>query len=84
MESYLDNKTQVVSVNNKTSETGNITCGVPQGSILGPFLPFTSLHGWGKENGMLLNTEKMKAVIITTRKKNLHIDESILSLSYIV
>ena len=33
MESYLDNRTQVVPVNNKTSKTGNVTCGVPEGSI---------------------------------------------------
>ena len=38
MESYLDNRTQVVSVNNKTPKTGNITCEVPQGYILGPLL----------------------------------------------
>ena len=38
MESYLDNRTQVLSVNNKTSETGNVTCRVPQGSILSPLL----------------------------------------------
>ena len=38
LESYLDNRTQVVSINNKTSETGYATCAVPQGSILGPLL----------------------------------------------
>ena len=36
MESYLDNRTPVVSVNNNTPKTGNITCEVPQGYILGP------------------------------------------------
>ena len=120
MESYLDNRTQVVSVNNKTSETDNVTCGVPQGSILGPLLfllfindlplvlsdkvsstdlyaddttiydaqksnlqdDLISLHEWCKQTGMLLNTEKTKIMIITTRQKRLHIDESILSLSY--
>ena len=46
MESYLDNRTQIVSVNNKSSETGNVTCGVPKGSILGPllFLIFTCIN----------------------------------------
>ena len=33
---YLSNRTQYVAFNNCTSESGNITCGVPQGSILGP------------------------------------------------
>ena len=33
MKSYLNNRLQVVSVNNKKSESGFIECGVPQGSI---------------------------------------------------
>ena len=36
--SYLSNRTQHVKLNNKTSNDKNITCGVPQGSILGPLL----------------------------------------------
>ena len=41
-----------------------------------------ALHGWCKQNGMLLNTEKTKVMLITTRQKKLHINENILSLSY--
>ena len=37
-ESYLKDRNQFVNFENNDSDTRNILCGVPQGSILGPLL----------------------------------------------
>jgi hypothetical protein len=36
--SYLENRQQTVTVNNVTSNTTTVSCGTPQGSVLGPVL----------------------------------------------
>ena len=36
--SYLSNRNQIVNVNDTESDPSIVTCGVPQGSILGPLL----------------------------------------------
>ena len=38
LQSYLYNRRQFVSFNNHCSDMNDITCGVPQGSIIGPLL----------------------------------------------
>ena len=36
--SYLENSTQMCSINGSLSNNHSLTCGVPQGTILGPLL----------------------------------------------
>ena len=42
-DSYLHDKMQYVSINDKSSATKNVNIGVPQGSVLGPLM-FYSIH----------------------------------------
>ena len=111
--SYISNRTQRVSMNNKCSGSEHVSFGVPQGYILGPLLflifindlPLTLkhlvtstdlyaddttiydiqsnietlqqnlknslilLHKWCRENGMVINTDKTKVMLIISRQK---------------
>ena len=43
-QSYLSDRTQRCNVNGSLSTTSTVTCGVPQGSILGPLLFLTYIN----------------------------------------
>ena len=124
--SYLSNRTQHVVINNLSSSSGDVVCGVPQGSILGPLLfllfindlplslknspisvdlyaddttlystaldkssleadlqkALDSVHTWCLENGMLINTEKTKLMLIASRQKRSSLIDSDLKITF--
>ena len=125
--SYLTNRTQMVSINNKVPSSEPIKFGVPQGSILVllMFLIFindlplvfetktitsTDLYAddttvydvqtnmqtlernlqnsflllikWCRENGMVINTDTTKVMLITSRQKRHNLKNSDLSLNF--
>ena len=54
---YLSNREQFVDYNNHTSAKRTINSGMPQGSILGPFMSnnISKLNTWFKTNKLSLN-----------------------------
>ena len=124
--SYLDNRTQQVVINNPSSNSDHVMCGVPQGSFLGPLLlllffndlplslkdlpisvdlyaydttlyssaldkisletyiqkALDSVHTSCLENGMLINIDKTKWMLIASRQKRNSLTDTDLKLTY--
>jgi ribonuclease P/MRP protein subunit RPP40 len=53
--SYLENRKQFVTINNTNSSLSNVTCGVPQGFILGPILFIIYVNGLNNVSNKLRN-----------------------------
>ena len=83
LKSYLSNRKQFVTINGFDSETKDITCGVPQGSSLGPLLFLlyindfrlclerTSCGHFADDTFIIYNSKKLKTIetVINTELK---------------
>ena len=76
--SYLTDRTQYVSLNGSDSETKYITCGVPQGSVLGPILFLLYIND-------LPNISKHLKFFLFADDTNIYLEDSNLnSLEYVM
>ena len=73
--SYLSQRTQYVSLNHTNSETLPVTCGVPQGSILRPFLFILFING-------IVNASKIAEIIMFADDTNLFFKHKKLGVVY--
>ena len=83
LKSYLANRKQFVTINGFDSEVRNMTCGVPQGSSLGPLLFLlyindfriclekTSCGHFADDSFLIYNSKKLKTIetVINTELK---------------
>ena len=68
-QSYLHNRKQFVSVNGHSSRFSSITCGVPQGSVLGPLLFFIYINE-------LLSTSKSLSFFLFADDTNIYFESN--------
>ena len=80
---FLFNCTPVGRTSDSTDDTTLYMIGETQNYIEQNLqIALQNLSEWCKLNGMLLNTEKTKAMLITTSQKRLHLHNDILHLTY--
>ena len=75
---YLDGQTQTIQINSKISSKQNLTCGVPQGSVLGPLLFLLYI------NDIYTTSSKFKFHLFADDPNLLYTDKNLKSLETIV
>ena len=70
--SYLSNRHQYVNYNNTSSDMKLITCGVPQGSILGPLLFLLYINDIASVSSILFSISFADDTTLFYSSKNLH------------
>lgn len=70
----MADRTQYVSINNKASDTQKITCGVPQGSVLGPILFLLYINNFSLGPGLdsILFADDTTILVKNTEKKTVY------------
>ena len=76
--SYLDGRTQTTQVGSYVSKTQNTTCGVPQGSVLGPLLFLIYI------NDIQESSDKLKLFLFADDTNAVYADKNLKSLEFTV
>ena len=76
--SYLDGRTQTTQIGSYVSKTQNITCGVPQGSVLGPLLFLIYI------NDIQESSNKLKLFLFADDTNAVYADKNLKSLEFTI
>ena len=83
-DSYLSNISQFIDINGTLSDRGEVTCGVPQGSILGPSLFLIYVNDMESAVDWRLLLYAFDLALLIRGKKSLILNEELTKLNVVV